>query len=139
LHVSNTMAHGTTLVVDDATAPVMRQVSIGQQTVVGYNQYGPIWGFAPVISISSQGVLASISYDPGAIGSLDVYTGTGGAVIIDSDNTTPTSLVGAATAAANRTNILYEQLPGLPPGAWVRAGTGYGSLPWYGNLRYWGF
>jgi hypothetical protein len=62
-----------------------------------------------------------------------VATGTGGAVVLDSDFLTPTLLAGSA----NATNILLEQLPWAPPGAWVRAGTGFGNT--YSNLTYWGF
>jgi hypothetical protein len=76
---------------------------------------------------------SNILYDLGSVGSLQVATGTGGAVVLDADYITPTRLVGIQGAP----NYLFEDLYWVPGGAWVRAGAAFGNL--YGNLSFQGF
>jgi hypothetical protein len=126
LHVSNTVAHDTWLYVDDSSDTAFRSVYVGQ--VVGFNNQLQV---APVIYGSLMP--SSISYDPGSLWFMTVATGTGGAIVLDSDFSTPTSLVGAP----NATNILLEQIPWAPLPALCRAGSGYANLS--NNVSYTGF
>jgi hypothetical protein len=119
------------LKVDDSADTVFRQVNVGQQLVVGgyYGDLNPVFG-----AITWQGMPASISYGVGSIGTLEIDTGIGGAVVFDADYNTHTRLVGPADARS----YLLEELPWVTTmPAWVPAGSSYTNF--FGNLSFTGF
>jgi hypothetical protein len=130
LTVTNTVAHGTMLQLNDSQDPTYRQVNIGRQYAVSGSDYNGVEG-----AIAGLGMPSGVYYDLGSVGCLDVFTGTGGALVVDADYITPTSLIGSAPAC----DFLLEQNPMsyfLGGGYFVRAG---GHFNMYGNLSFSGF